>query len=227
LKYVFFPFPPLITSGNIEAVRVRERRYAEFAWKLVKLHLIMPIWATGLAVFLWYRLLFLEKIYAGPELRETLIAGWIPILGLLYALFGTMIFGFAFNKYVMIRCAISAFDFHEFMKWRKETTSPVFHSVMTFLAVGIIAGFASMPYSNCYVGACLVGGSTYMFALFFWVIREVDNPFAGIWFIRFVPPEWERVDSARYREIRMAEKRETWAMYLREEEKKEPIFEAA
>lgn len=204
-----------------ELFRKTERRFWEYAWKLLILQIIMPIWATAASVLLWYFVLYRNHIYVSPEVRETINAAWIPTFGVLYALIATLLFGFAFNKYVEIRCAINACEFHDFMKWRKENISPAFHAVMTTVALGVLGGFACLPYDNWYTGALLVGGATYVFALFFWVIREVDDPFRGIWVIRYIQPDWLDVDQHLYRAKQLEAKREVWAAYLADKEEEE------
>ena len=66
----------------------------------------------------------------------------------------------------------------------------IFGILYSILALSVLATFMGLRYPDATSGIGVIGATTYIFALLFWVIREVDDPFSGIWFIKHVPDGW-------------------------------------
>jgi hypothetical protein len=95
--------------------------------------------------------------------------------------------------------AIKRYDLQTFMDLRDEDVSPLSHAIMTILAIVVILQVMSLEYPSVAWGCLFVGGTVFIFSFIFTVIREIDNPFDGIWFIKNIHPEWMDVDCKVYR----------------------------
>jgi len=152
--------------------------------------LCLPVPATVLACSVWYFGLYKHGIRFHDELEDNVILSWISIFGILYSILAAVIIGAVFDEYKKIRMAIKCHDVATFMSLRDEDVSPIIHTIMTILALSVLATFMGLRYPDATSGIGVIGATTYIFALLFWVIREVDDPFSGIWFIKHVPDGW-------------------------------------
>jgi len=162
--------------------------------------LTLPIPATAFACAVWYFGLYTQETHFHDELEDNVILSWISMFGILYSLMAAVVLGAVFNEYKQIRMAIKCHDIATFMSLRDEDVSPIIHTIMTILALAVLATFMGLRYPDAISGIGVIGATTYIFALLYWVIREVDDPFSGIWFIKHVPDGWLKHDPRVWRD---------------------------
>jgi hypothetical protein len=161
---------------------------------------VLPLPAAGLACVIWYFVFYQKEWGFHDGLDDVVALSWISIHGILYSLLATVIIGIVFGEYKEIRMAIKRHDKAEFMNLRDEDVSPIIHAFMTLLAANVLFTFVGLPYPSVISGCSVMGTMTYVFAFIYWVIREVDNPFSGIWFIKHIPEGWLDEDPRQWRD---------------------------
>lgn len=162
--------------------------------------LCLPIPATVLACSVWYFGLYTRGVHFHEDLEDYVILSWISMFGILYSLMAAVILGDVFKEYKQIRMAIKCRDIFTFMTLRDEDVSPIIHTIMTILALTVLGTFMGFLYPDALSGIGVIGATTYIFALLYWVIREVDDPFSGIWFIKHVPDDWLKHEPRMWRD---------------------------
>ncbi len=195
------------------SIKPRLRKYTETSLKTVLL-LVYPIPATITMLAFWYFVFYTRHIHFGDEVKEIAIAAWIPIFGLLYALISAVVIKTVFSEYKSIRTAVKLCDIETFMVLRDEDMSPVVHAAMTVLALAVLGGFMALSYPTMLSGSWFIGSTTYLFALMFWVVREIDNPCSGIWFIKNIHDEWLMIDPIEWRAPKFEASKPNWEKFL-------------
>jgi len=72
--------------------------------------------------------------------------------------------------------------------------------MMALLSWSVLGAFIGLPYPDAFSGFACIGSTSFLFGLVFFVIMEIDNPLAGIWFIKNVHHEWMKMDVKVWRE---------------------------
>lgn len=169
--------------------------------------LALPLLATATSCTFWYFVLYTRDMHIHEDTKDISIAAWIPTFGVLYCLLSAVVLGRVFQEYKDIRDAIKSYDIETFMNLRDEDISPVFHVLMTILALCLIGAFMGLKYPTASSGFWYIGSTTYILSLIYWIIIEVDNPFTGVFFIKNVHPEWMKLDCRTWRDERYKTKR--------------------
>ena len=168
-------------------------------------------WAT---TAFWYCGLYRNDIHLSRELEIIATASWIPFVGFLYGLLALTVVTTVFGEYKRMREAIKSYDLETFMTLVNEDLSPLIHALMSIMAFAVLAAFMLLAYPDPIGGVIIVGSISYLFAFIFIVVREIDEPLAGIWFIKNVPEEWLRIDVKQWWLFNRQEKRKGLAKLL-------------
>lgn len=190
-----------------EAWRKLFRKFAEGVLKCSFL-LLFPLPATGLLVSFWYLILFQNSLYLNTAEQDIALNAWVPMFGVIYGLFAALVLSGVNKKLCDAHDAVDEHNEELFMRICDAEVSPATHGLMSLLALAVISGFMALHYSSAWGGMIVVGTTTYLFALIFWVVVEFDDPCHGIWFIKSIRPEWLSKDPkkvAKERKIRKAE----------------------
>ncbi len=161
-----------------------------------------PLLTVAIITPLWYFVLYQNGICLSPQTEGIVSAAWIPTFGILYSIMASVVMSTVWAEYKKVRVAVKRYDFEAFCDLRDERMSPLVYALMRMLSFAVLAAFASLKYSRAIDGAILVSGMTYMFSLVMWVIKEIDDPFSGLWFIKRMPDGWLTLDVKAYRQRR-------------------------
>ena len=135
-------------------------------------------------------------------MENILVAAWIPIVGLLYCLLVAVVFNTVWTEYKAIRLSVKRFDLETFIDLRDEDISPLIHVLICVCSMALLGGFMCLKYPDPNFGRAVVGSVAYLLYLVFLVIREIDDPCAGLWFIRHIPQAWLKADVRKLRQAR-------------------------
>jgi uncharacterized membrane protein YcfT len=138
----------------------------------------------------------------GEKMEGIITAGWIQVFSLLYGLLAAKIIETVWGEYKTMRASIKRCDFETFIDLRDERLSPVLYMLMTFLSASILTGFFSLKYPSLISGIIVTSTTSYVFGLIFFVVREMDDPCAGLWFIHSIPENWLKVNAKEWRNKR-------------------------
>jgi fucose permease len=183
-------------------INSRKLTKRSLATTFVKTFLLMlyPLPAVYIACTAWYLIFHQNHFHFHKEVKEYVVAGFIPAFMIVYSMLTAVFLTRVIEEYKAVRMAVKRYDLHAFMDLRDEDVSPLAHALMTILALFLIGAFMGLEYPNASSGVLIVGVTTYIFSFIFWVIREIDDPFEGIWFIRNIHPEWMELDCKEWRE---------------------------
>lgn len=162
--------------------------------------LLISLVPAAFTCTVWYFGFYRTSLHFLSEVSEAVIVCWITFVGFLYSILTGVIVTSVVGEYKAIRMAIKRHDLETFMSLRDEDVSPMIHAFMTVLALFGIVTFMGFEYPNMETGIGAVGAVTYVFAFIYWIIREIDDPFYGFWFIKNIPPGWLECDPKVWRE---------------------------
>ena len=158
-----------------------------------------PIPVAVIVSAIWYYILFPREIHFNEGLRDIATAAWIPIFGILYALLAAVVLNTVWSEYKAIRMSIKNYDIITFMNLRDEDVSPLVHVMMAVFSWAVLLAFMGLKYPDATSGVVCIASTAYLFGLIFFVVMEIDNPLAGIWFIKTVHNEWIEMDVKQWR----------------------------
>ncbi len=163
---------------------------------------------SWIATAFWYFVLVRNDIHLNEKMEVIATASWIPLFGIFYGFLASTLIGTVFGQYSEMRIAIKQYDFDKFALLRDENLSPLMHGLMSVLAAMTLAGFMAIKYPTELQGFVVVGSVSYVLSFIFYVVREVDDPLGGVWFIKHVHDGWLEVDVKLWREKRHKEDQE-------------------
>lgn len=166
-----------------------------------------PIPAVWIAISVWYIVFHQYGIHFPKHVAEYVYAGFIPATMVPYSIATGVFVAKTIDKYYEIRKAVKRYDLETFMILRDEDVTPLAHAFMTIFALFEIGAWALLEYPNGWWGGLIVGSVTYLFSFAFVIAKEVDDPFEGVWFIKYIHPEWMEIDCKEYREKHYAKMR--------------------
>lgn len=190
-----------------EAWRKLFRKFAEGVLKCSIL-LLFPLPATSMILVFWYVVLFRNDLYLNTMEQDIALNAWIPMFGVIYGLFAAVVLSSVNKKLCDAHEAVDKGNKDWFIRICDAEVSPATHGLMSSLALAVISGFMALHYSSAWGGMIVVGTTTYLLSLIFWVVVEFDDPCHGIWFIKSIQPDWLLEDPkqvAKERKIKMAE----------------------
>jgi len=84
------------------------------------------------------------------------------------------------------------------MLYRNEQVSPLIHTLVGVVASFFLGAFMTLHYPDAKTGELVVGSVAYVLSLLFFIVIEIDDPCAGLWFIHDIDPEWLNEDHRKY-----------------------------
>jgi uncharacterized membrane protein YcfT len=184
------------------------KKAAETTIKVFWLLTYPAIVAAGVSIF-WYYVLFCHHVHFDERLTEVAVAAWIPTFGILYGLFAAVVLNTVWSEYKDMRMAIKCYDIQKFMNLRDEDVSPLVHVMMAILSWSVLSVFMLLSYPDALSGILCVSTTAFLLGLIFFVVRQIDDPLSGIWFIKNVHKEWMEIDVKQWREAHYASARIT------------------
>ena len=168
--------------------------------------LLLPLPFAVCATLFWRFNLFDKNVHLHEHFEGIATAAWIAVYAVFY---GGVVIGVlmkVWDQYLRMREAVKDYNIDEFMKLRDEELSPLFHLLMFMMSVSLLAGFMSLKFPDMVCGLICISGVSYLEALIFFVIVEIDDPCGGVWVIKSIPREWLVVNAKEWRKKRDAEK---------------------
>ena len=208
---------------NIQIFRRRRHQYTfkkrmerriETSLKCLAL-LIAPVIPAGIVSILWYKELYCKQLFFTEKMEGIITAAWIPTFGILYSILAAIILSTVWGEYKAMRSAIKRYDLDAFIDLRDEEMSPLVYTMMIVLSSAVLLSFMSLQYPSARAGLVLISSTSYLFSLLYMVIREIDDPCGGIWFIRSVPPEWLEINVKVWRAERHEKARKEYEARLK------------
>lgn len=172
-----------------EAWRKLFRKLTEGVLKCAFL-LLFPLPATLAILVFWHVVLFRNDLYLNTTEQDIALNAWIPMFGVIYGLFAAVVLSGVNKKLCDAHEAVDENKKEWFMRICDAEVSPATHGLMSSLALAVISGFMALHYSSVWGGTIVVGTTTYLLALIFWVVVEFDDPCHGIWFIKRIQEDW-------------------------------------
>jgi hypothetical protein len=151
---------------------------------------LKPFLITVLCICLW---LFLrEKIPLLQQLKDDEKAMTSAISGFIafWMIFGTFGFAKAYGHRSEAHKARDEKNFERFLICIKKRLHHATYAIIYGLSLLIIGGFFLVSFTNIICGIYSIGGVTFLLALYVEVVRDIDDPFLGIWNVEDIPEDW-------------------------------------
>ena len=208
-------------------MRKRIARGWETFLKCLALFLV-PTAVSTLVSFGWYYWLFIPDRNFGDGMQELIATAVLPTLGIIY---GIMVAAIAvqtvWGEYKNMRLAVKRYDLDTFMDLRDEELSPLIHVIVGIVSFGMLAGFLVLKYPAAVKGATVIFGITFLLVLMYVVAREIDDPCAGLWYIKGIHEEWLAIDPKEYRARRCEKLRQEFLARTKAEAEAEAASKTA
>lgn len=189
-------------------------RYAELVIKSIAL-LLAPTPFAALACFVWYRYVHQHNL-AYPEKMESItMTGWIPVIGLLYGLLAAAVVNTVWSEYKEIRRSVKEYNIDKFMDLRDEDNSNLIEVLLFVVSLFLLASFMRLGYPSVTDALTMIGSVSYLLALIFVVVKEIDDPCGGLWYIKSIPEEWLKIDPKVWRKKRHERERAKYDEHFR------------
>jgi len=182
-----------------KTIRERMQKASEAATKIV-IMITCPAVPATISVCLWYQFLFKHGMCFDGKSENIVVGGWLVFCGVFYGLLASGVFGNVYNEYKDIRMANKEYNIEKFMNLVDEEISPLVYVMIIVSSLPILAGFLLLDYSRAIYGIAIIGSTAYFLFFFLFVISEIDDPCAGIWFIKNIHEEWLDIDPKLWRE---------------------------
>jgi len=191
--------------------RSRVEKYGELAIKGIILFAI-PLPFAAFFTWVWYHWIFSRGLYFNGEMETIITCAWIPMLAIWYGLVTTRVLDTVWTEYKAMRAAAKrgTRGVISFVRLRDERVSALIHAVICALSVVILVAFMVIKYPGVWGGVCAIASTSYLLVLVFIIIKEIDNPCGGLWFIRRIPPLWLGINTRRfhYRVAKLTQKQQ-------------------
>ncbi len=163
--------------------------------RLLGKSLIFPF----MSIVFWYFVLYRNDIHFSEHMEGMITAAWIPSIGILYSILAANAVGTVWTEYKDMRKSVKEYDVDTFMRLRDEELSPLVHILIGTISFFFLASFMSLKYPEWQGGATLIGSTAYILGLLFMIVREIDDPCAGLWYIKNIPEKWLCIDPKAWR----------------------------
>lgn len=177
--------------------------------------LSLPGLPAATVAVLWYWIVFKRDIHFDGTMENITCGAWIETFGVLYSLLAASIFNTVWGEYKAMRNAVKQYDLDAFLDLKDEKLSPLVHAMMFMVSAGVMMEFMSLKYQSALCGIIIISSTAYLFSLIFLVVREIDDPCKGIWYIKNIPKEWLEIDPKKWRIARHAEARKKYEARLK------------
>ncbi len=192
--------------------RVHHRTFKERMMRrleiLIKI-IIMLFWplVIGSGISLgWYEFLYKNGIHFEDGVGLIITTAWISVFGILYSLLFAIALNTVWGEYKSLRTAVKRRDIDTFMDLRDEELSPLVYVIITVISLPVLLGFMVLKYPDPLSGASIIFGVVFSLVLLFVVVMEIDDPCAGLWYIKNIPKDWLEIDPKKFRDERNGKK---------------------
>ncbi|MCX6798423.1 MAG: hypothetical protein NTX66_04420 [Candidatus Falkowbacteria bacterium] len=167
--------------------------------------LLIPVIFSALILSIWILIFYRYNIHFDNGMEVIVTAAWIPVFGILYSLLTAIVLSTVWTEYKTMRAAVKRWDIDTFMDLRDEEMSPLVHAMVLMFSLALLLAFMVLDYPSFSSGLILIGSTSYLLSLIFFVIVEIDNPCSGFWFIKSIPEKWLKINPKAWREKRSEE----------------------
>jgi len=164
--------------------------------------IIMPIFPTLLVIVFWYFIVFAQGFHFDGSMEGIVVAAWIPTFSLLYCLLVAVVFNTVWTEYKQIRMAVKKYDIETFVDLMDEEISPLSYILIFVCSIAILGGFMSLDYPSVVAGLTVISSTSYILFLVLFIIKEMDDPCSGLWFIKSMHLEWLSLNAKEWRKER-------------------------
>ena len=125
---------------------------------------------------------------------ETDVSSIITTLGVTYGIIATWVIDAIWDKYKKVVVATLHQDKDEFMLYRDERLPIALHLLVALISLPLLGMIGMIDYQSAAVGMCSVFTVSFILALFWIVIRHLENPSRSAWITERIPREWFEAD---------------------------------
>ena len=169
---------------------------------------VLPTIVGALTSLGWYLVFYRGSIHFTEKLEGIVTGWWTLQFSVLYNLLVAIAVNTVWTEYKTMRAAVRRYDFDTFVDLVDESLSPIMHTSILVVSLGMLLGFLLLRYPDPMSGAAVTFGVGFLLMFMLVVVIEMDDPCSGIWSIKGIPEEWLVVDAKQYRAERSRQARE-------------------
>jgi FtsH-binding integral membrane protein len=171
-------------------------------WRAFKRHvrlMIQPLLIATLVALYW-RLAWSEQwlSFICKEDVPLVMGTAFSMLMLAYSITAGLIFNSSWRKYNKVMGCVLPQDKRTFLLYRDEKMPLVIHLFLGSLSFLLLAVIGLLPYEDCTSGTLAVFLATFIMALVWVVLIQLENPTKSAWLAERLPREWLKEDVDEY-----------------------------
>ncbi|TAK96534.1 hypothetical protein EPO05_01585 [Patescibacteria group bacterium] len=165
-------------------------------WRSFRKHAMLILEPLVLAVMfvkLWQLLRHLG-LYLSDEDELSLTSSVITTLAVAFSIMATLMFNTVWEKYRQVVIFVLKGDKEGFLVLRDERMPMVLHIFIAALSVLFLGMVMLLNYRQEWSGIAAVFSLSFVVALYWIVIPQLENPAKSPWFAERIPKEWLELD---------------------------------
>lgn len=184
-------------------VRLSKKRDLARKWRSFRRHtflMMQPFAVAFLAVVVW-RWMWKNGYHLAAEDSEIFYVPVMATLGLAFSINATINLSSTWEKYRRIGNCILTRNEREFLQLRDERMPIILHLFLATLSFFLIGMMMLLDYKYEMSGIVSVFIISFLVALYWIVVPQLENPAKSAWFAERIPGEWLEIDIDIYFEL--------------------------
>jgi len=171
-------------------------------WRAFKRHarlMLQPL-LVAMLVALYWRLAWSEQwlFFICKDDVPLVMGTAFSMLMLAYSITAGLVFNASWRKYNKVMGCVLPQDKRTFMLYRDEKMPLAIHVFLGSLSFLLLDVIGLLPYRDCASGTLAVFLATFIMALVWVVLTQLENPVKSSWLVERLPLEWLKEDVDEY-----------------------------
>ncbi len=146
-----------------------------------------------LAVLFWKFILYDNGIYFSHDAENTILYLMIPPVGFIYVIFASLAVSSVFDQYKQISRSVVRKDLDTFLEHRDQQLPVLMHILISVPSVILILLAMAYQYHDFHAGIAAVFLVTFVIAITWFIVNELDNHHRRAHAKQVVPKHWHEI----------------------------------
>ncbi len=149
---------------------------------------------VALAVTMVWRDFWKMGIWFNAEDQETIVSGFLPVLGIAYGVLITEVLRSVWGKYKKVVEYVKEKNRREFLELRDEKMPIVLHLLVGSISVPLMGMIFMLHFKNEWIGFASIFAVAFILFFYWVVLAQLENPVKSAWLAERIPEEWLTAD---------------------------------
>ncbi|HEY0010452.1 MAG TPA: hypothetical protein VGB97_00890 [Candidatus Paceibacterota bacterium] len=154
-------------------------------WLLVK-----PCIASALLGLTWYFVFFKNGIHFAKGDMSVFTDAGIPVLAAFHTFMAAFVVSKVWKEHTEITMFCRSKDYEGFRRIIDNRIPMTIHLLLGTLALIIQLLVMLLDYERADAGIALTCSVSFVLVLYWQVATNLDDPSAGVWYVKHIPPSW-------------------------------------